>query len=187
MFHVELRHFPHVAREFNLNSQQLQERFVGPWVAGKTIELGEHKFSQERARLTVYEGPALRADELGMGRGWGNATRGGSDVTARVLEQQPHDANELAELKMRLLDACREREIEVCESARIAGALQPGRRASERLALAEQAVWELLHAGAIRMTQDGADVGREQWQPLLLPWSTWAGTAAQRVRIGGSA
>jgi hypothetical protein len=186
VFHVELRQFPHVAREFNLSPEALQARIVAPWVAGQIIELGERKWAPERARLTIYEGPELRTDELGMGRGWSNATRSGTDVTARVLAQTQGDASnvgDLAELKLRLLEACRGGAVEVRESVRLAGALRPGARASERLALAEQAVWEMLHTGDLRLLEDGAAVGRDQWQLLLLSWGTWAEIGADHARI----
>ena len=186
MFHVELRQFPHVAREFNLTADELQSRIVEPWLAGQVIELGERKWAPERARLTIYEGPQLRSDELGIGRGWSNATRSGTDVTARLLAQSQGDSStvsDLAELKLRLLEACRGGAIDVRESIRHAGALHPGARASERLGLAEQAVWELLHTGDLQMLEDGVEVTRDQWQPLLLSWSTWAEAGADHARI----
>ncbi len=189
MFHVELRQFPHVAREFNLSAEELHARIVGPWAAGQVVALGERKWAPERARLTIYEGPQLRPDEIGMGRGWSNVTRGGHDVTARVLTEAQRGGaspDELADLKVRLLEACRSGIIEVRESMHLAGALSPGRRVSERLALAEQAVWELLHTGDLRMLEDGEEVERDRWQPLLLAWSTWTGTGARPVQVAVS-
>lgn len=188
MFHVELRQFPHVAREFNLSDDQL-ERLVRPWVEGKVVEMGERKWAPERARLTIYEGPQLRPDEIGMGRGWSNATRSGQDVTARILQDAQSPAarpGELADVKLRLLEACAQGPIEVRESVRLAGVLAPGARASERVALAEQAVWELLHTGNLRMLQDGEEVTRDHWEPLLLSWATWGETGAERIQVAVS-
>ncbi len=65
----------------------------------------------------------------------------------------------------------------------IAGATRFGARVSERLALAEQAVWELLHAGAIALDGDGAgpQPGAAEWQRVLLDWDAWSGAHAVRV------
>ena len=30
---------------------------VRPWVRGQVVELGERRWSPERAKLTIYEGP----------------------------------------------------------------------------------------------------------------------------------
>jgi hypothetical protein len=48
---------------------------------------------------------------------------------------------------------------------------------SDRLALAERAVWELLHEH--RLTLIGADgpMEREQWEPVLLRWESWSDEA----------
>jgi hypothetical protein len=189
MFHIELRQFPHVAREFNVSAEKL-ERVVRPWVEGNVVEMGERKWAPERARLTIYEGPQLRPDEIGMGRGWSNATRSGQDVTDRVLEEAQGGGaarpGELADFKLRLLAACATAPIEVRESVRLAGVLAPGARASERLALAEQAVWELLHTGNLRMLHDGREVAPGDWEPLLLAWATWGETGAEQITIAVS-
>ena len=70
MFHVELRQFPHVARAFNLTREQLDERFVRAWVSGVPVEHEDRRWAPDRARLAILEGPELRLDEIGMGRGW---------------------------------------------------------------------------------------------------------------------
>ncbi len=49
---------------------------------------GERKWAPERAKLTIYEGPELRPDEIGVGRGWGNVTKYGTDVTGRLLSAE---------------------------------------------------------------------------------------------------
>jgi hypothetical protein len=55
---------------------------------------------------------------------------------------------------------------------------------SERLAVAEQAVWELLHTGAIVLDGDGAGAGAgaAEWQRVLLDWDAWTGAKAVQVR-----
>jgi hypothetical protein len=46
-------------------------------------------------------------------------------------------------------------------------------RASERLALAEQAVWELLHQGGLEISGPQGLVEPARWQPIVISWSTW--------------
>jgi hypothetical protein len=188
VFHVELRQFPNVARAFNLTAEELEARIVAAWVAGEMVEWGDRRWAPERARLTIYEGPTLRTDEMGMGRGWANATRAGEDVTERVLAQaqRPSARNASAEqMKGEILGLCAIGRIDVRETVRLAGALHPEWRVSDRLALAEQATWELLHAGSVRLTRgsgvESCPVGSEQWQPLLLAWSTWGDRDAPGV------
>ncbi len=85
MFHVEIRQFPHNAWRFNLNEQEVQA-IVLPWAHERIIEFGERKWSPERARLTVLEGPKLELQQLSMGRGWRTAQREGRDVTTRMIQ-----------------------------------------------------------------------------------------------------
>ena len=178
MFHLELRQFPNVARAFNLSDEELGRRFLGPWLDGRAVELDEHRFVPDRARLTVYEGRALATDEIGMGRGWGNVTRTGNDVTERVLAAASDPS--LEELKG---------EIEQRAPMTLPGVLTvanerwPERRASERLALAEMAVWELLHQRRIRLSRDGEPVVPEDWQPVILAWETWSADAGTALLI----
>jgi hypothetical protein len=188
VFHVELRQFPHVARAFNLTAQDLQARIVAPWVAGEMVDWGDRRWAPERARLTIYEGPQLRTDELGLGRGWANATRAGEDVTERVLVEAQRPSGRGADteqLKQEIIGLCGAGRIDVRETVRLASALHPEWRVSDRLGLAEQAIWELLHAGLARMTRVSSDairpVASEQWQPVLLGWSTWGDRDAPSV------
>lgn len=194
MYHVELRQFPHQARAFNLTSEELRARISAPWVAGETVECGDRRWAPERTKLTIYEGPRLRPDEIGLGRGWANATRGGVEVTASILadaQAQAQDAlgassdqteSSARELGQELLDACASGRVSVHESLSLASERHPGMRVSERLALAERSVWELLHHGRVRMVRrvpaDGGSrwevVEKAQWESILLAWATWA-------------
>ena len=78
---------------------------------------------------------------------------------------------------------CRDGGISLGACIEIAGGLRFGSRVSERLALAEQAVWELLHARAVALEGDGAgpQAGATEWQRALLDWDAWTGTHAVRV------
>lgn len=181
MFHLELRQFPHSTRAFNLTAEELSARFLDGWSAGRAVECDERQWAPDKARLTIYEGPRLRPDQIGMGRGWGNVTRSGREVTTELLSRarQSADAAPLAQLKRILLERCAAQPCEVRDAAALAQELWPGRRAGERLGLAEQAVWELLHEGRVSLTRGDArqqaPLERAQWQPSLLAWETWTG------------
>jgi hypothetical protein len=195
---MQLRQFPNVTRAFNLSRDELDARIVGPWTAGEVVEWDDRKWSPDRAKLTSYEGPELRAEEMGIGRGWANVTRSCEDVTARLLRESGRgrvgpDPREhaLAALRERILARAGAGPLQVRGVVELATELRPEWRASDRLALAEQAVWELLHRGSIRIVRAAAGVGgggsvvveSERWQRLLFDWATWAGNDASRVIV----
>lgn len=176
MFHLELRQFPHQTREFNLTREQLEARVVGPWVRGELVALGDRRWDPERAKLAIYEGRALATEEIGMGRGWANATRTGEEVTARVLaEAQEGGRPPLAELKQAVLARCTGTRLDAHEVVELVGDGPLPARASERLALAEQAVWELLHERKVELVREGATLEPEAWRAALISWATWSG------------
>jgi len=192
VFHVEVRQFPHVARAFNLSRQQLEQRILAPWWCGMELVLDRQRFTPARARLLVYEGPPLDSAEMGLGRGWANATRAGRDVTAQVLEhargQAPAPAGDsaLAQVKQALLERCDGGPVAVHDVVALAGQARLGALVSERVALAEQAVWELLHEGRVALVTAGeqsGQAGTEAWRATLTAWETWA---ARDVSIEGS-
>ncbi|HET8979254.1 MAG TPA: hypothetical protein VFN87_13915 [Solirubrobacteraceae bacterium] len=195
MYHLELRQFPHVARIFNLGREELDARFVRPWVTGSIIEHDERRWAPDRVRLKILEGRALRPDELGMGRGWATASRACADVTEAVMAEVRRGARahpEVESLKAVIEEVAagappRGTEARAAGTApggaigfadvmALAAAAHPGRRVSEQLAIAEQAVWEMLHQQRLEMTAGGEPVGREAWQGVVLSWATWAGT-----------
>ena len=178
VFHVELRQFPHQARAFNLTREQLDARIVGPWASGGAIDLDDRRWSPDRAKLTIYEGPELAPDQLGLGRGWANVTREGEDVTARILAEPGRaSAGPVAELKRELLDRCAYGPVPLRRLVELTGERYPQARVSERVALCEQAVWELLHEGAVTLARGGTAVERQDWQGVLLRWEAWTGDA----------
>jgi hypothetical protein len=114
---------------------------------------------------------------MGMGRGWASATRTGEDITASVIEEAERGAQARPEVEA-LKDAIQEAaagQLGFQDVMALAAAAHPHWRASEQLALAEQAVWEMLHQGRVQMTAGGDAVARERWQPLVVSWATWAG------------
>jgi hypothetical protein len=195
VYHVQLRQFPHVTRDFNLDAEALHSRILGPWLAGKTVASGDRRWARERARLTIYEARALRPEEIGMGRGWANVTRTGEDVTARLLVEaegaaeradayQPAAA-ELERCKQLILvrAGASRAGVELRDCVEVAAGSRLGARASERLALAEQAVWELLHAGAVQLVSEDGALAPSEWQRMLLDWQTWSGEAGRRRHL----
>jgi hypothetical protein len=184
MYHLELRQFPHVARIFNLSREGLETRFVGPWVAGSIIDHDDRRWVPERARLKILEGPELRPDELGMGRGWATATRSSRDVTDAVIAEARRGAEARPEVES-LKDAVQEvaaSAITVQDVMALAAAAHPAWRPSEQLALAEQTVWEMLHQHRLALTSGGEPVAHDQWQPILLSWETWTGAGPRLER-----
>ncbi|MGO9974563.1 MAG: hypothetical protein ACLP01_17520 [Solirubrobacteraceae bacterium] len=204
MFHVELRQRPHVARTFNLEEAEVIERFIAPLLAGRALTYSDRDWDPKSTKLTVLEGPELRVEDMGMGRGWGNAQRTGTDVTDRLLARARALAArppELDRLKERILGRVDAGPLTLYRAVALAAELMSGRRASHCLALAEDAIWELLHDGAIdliaggRFASDrpepqtgaptGAPVIERQWQAHLIDWRSWAPEAScvQRHRL----
>lgn len=197
MFHIQLSQSVHVSREFNLSEEDLRRRIVEPWLARSLISSGDRDWAPERAKLTIYEGPELGPGELGIGRGWGNVTKQGTDVTARWLARQvaaPAPATgpsgpppgELERCRQEIARCAREGELDLGDCLAIAGALHFGSRVSERVALVEQAVWELLHMNLITLEGEGIPdgAGTLEWQGVLLDWNAWTGARAVSVRPG---
>ncbi len=185
MYHLELRQFPHAARAFNLDRATLDERFLKPFVTGEPIRYEDRTWPPEKTRVTVLEGPLLEQSDLGLGRGWGNATRLGEDVTKQVLAEIDRGADarpEVESLKDAIAEVARV-PITFPDAVALAAAKQPLWRASEQLSLAEQSVWELLHQGRVELRDDDEPVERERWQPIVLRWSTWAGTTGAELRL----
>ncbi len=190
MFHVELRQFPHVARAFNQERDELEARILKPWVEGQPIELDDRSWEPERARIAIYEGRALAPDEIGLGRGWANVTRTGVDVTQRLLTAARRAAErppELLRLKDELLAQCGPSGLALREVVDLAAPGDDTQLASARLALAEQAVWELLHAGHVNLVRSETRLDRSEWQAVLLSWASWNEDAVSVERPPGRA
>jgi hypothetical protein len=178
VYHVELRQDSRSARAFNLTSSRLAATVLEPWKRGDTLKLGDQEWDPSEADLTIYEGRELRPDELGMGRGWSSAVKTGEDVTARVLAgpaAAAEDPPAIAKFKADVLAQCGSGRIGLHQVVWLANDRYGAWRVSDRIALAERAVWELLHQGRIRMLDAAGEVERARWEPVLLAWDTWAG------------
>src|SRR5205823_12504144 len=79
------------------------------------------------------------------------------------------------QVKHELVARCTEAPLPITEVLALASAGRAGSRASDRLALAEDAVWQLLHQGQVRLVRGGEPVAAEEWEAVLLAWETWAG------------
>ena len=157
--------------------------FLQPWVAGQTIDWSGRKWAPDRAKLAVYQGPELRPDEIGMGRGWANAARSGEEVTARVLAEQDQIARggqPLQALKLDRGGAVRRGAADPVQCCLRAAERWPQLRASECLALAEQAVWELLHERRVSLVSDRAGVHAPVGEDQLAPRAARLGELERR-------
>jgi hypothetical protein len=184
VYHLELRQFPHVTRVFNLGRTELETRFVQPWVKGEMIDQDERRWAPERTRLKVLIGPALRPDALGLGRGWGSVTKDSQDVTEAVIaeaQRGAHSRPEVEALKQQIVRRISE-PFALSAVMALADVAHPGWRASEKLAVAEQAVWELLHQERVTMRSGDAEIPREHWEATVLRFSTWAPGAEITLR-----
>jgi hypothetical protein len=158
MFHAELRQFPHVARAFNLTREELEARILRPLAAGARVELNEQRFSPEKVKLTIYEGPELPVEEMGMGRGWGNATKAGENVTDRLLAEARaalQSPPALEGLKDAIVARTAAGRVGMEELLELASELAGDVDANQRVALAARATWELLGEGRVSLTRFG--------------------------------
>lgn len=146
MFHVELRQFPHATRTFNLTREELDARVLGPWIAGRPVELDDRRWSPEKAKLAIYEGRALETSEIGLGRGWATVTRTGEDVTGALLaEAQAVAGAPVAALKEEIAARCAQGPLGYEQLLALAGGAAP---------VAEQAILELLREDRLKLLPD---------------------------------
>ncbi len=175
MFHLELRQFPHVARVFNLPREELDTRFVRLWAGGTTIRYEDQSYLPDKGQIRVFEGPEIRREEMGMGRGWANVGRTCQEVTETVLAEAERgtETRSAVETFKAMLRGAARTPMTFAEVMALASGEHPGRRASECLAMAEQAVWELLHQGRLTLATSAGLVAPEAWEAIVLSWSTW--------------
>jgi hypothetical protein len=187
VFHVELRQFPHQTRAFNLTREELDERILEPWMAREPIELNEYKWLPDRATLTIYEGPELSLADMGLGRGWQNVTRKGRDVTQEVLIEARDDSGPMPtadDFKAEVAARSAAGAIPITGLVELAGEWYPHSRVSERIALCEGVVWELLHSVPVTLIRRGEPVPAYAWQELLLTMPTWTDDGPDAVSLG---
>jgi len=175
-YHLQLRMRPHMARAFNLTAEELTARFLAPLVNGRELIYNDREWSPRKTTVTIYEGPELAVEQMGMGRGWGNVQRSGTDVTDRVLSQAREQTARhpaLDRLAERLAGRLSAGPVALGEVVVLADDLMEGRLVSERLAVAERAVWELLQGGRATLLADGVAVSGERWREVLTRSGSW--------------
>ena len=144
MYHFELKDFPNVYTQFNVDEREMA-LFLMEWIKGRKVEIGERRWDPAETELTVLEGVELELGQLSMGRGWSVAVSQGTDVTQRVLDAvrspAPPAAAEPASVEPAavgaLLGADGER---LLERWREVAGRSPELKPSEALALAEHAL-----------------------------------------------
>jgi hypothetical protein len=180
VYHLQLRMRPHMARAFNLTAAELTDRFLAPMVNGRELIYNDREWSPRKTTVTIYEGPELPVEQMGMGRGWGNVQRSGTDVTERILRQargQTARHPALDRLQERLAGRLSASPVTLGEVLALADDLMDASRVSERLAVAELAVWELLARGEGSLLADGVAVEPERRQEVLMRSESWLGGA----------
>lgn len=168
----------HVARAFNVGDADLHTQFLAPLRGGEPFRFQDREWEPRKTRLLVFEAPELRPDQIAMGRGWGTVEKLGKEVTAEVVSGRqavasPARPAAVDPLKQQLIDQVSAGALPLCDVVVMAAALAPGRRASEQLAAAEMAVWELLHQGQAGLQSGEATVTQDRWQQLLLDTRAW--------------
>jgi hypothetical protein len=161
MFHVEMRMGAEVVRQFNLSEQGLWTRYLAPLMADRDFVLEGHDFTPRKTRISIFEGPQLRPDQLALGRGWQNVERSGNDVTEAILARSHEyvSAAQASPPTVPVPDALRERligrlsagPVTFDEITDMAAELTPGSAAGEQLASAERAALDLLRNGAAQL------------------------------------
>jgi hypothetical protein len=185
MYHLELRMGIDQARAYNLTEADLHTRFITPLTSGRTIEYGDKEWIADKTRVSVFEAPQLRPDQIAMGRGWPNVQKNGQDVTERVLAavQRTGAANSTsAALKDRLLGRLSAGSVTLSEVLTLAGEMSKGERFSQQAAVAEMAVWDLLHQDELVLESGGLPVPETEWQWLLMDHRAWV-DADPEVRL----
>jgi hypothetical protein len=178
MFHVELRQRPNVARAFNLTQEEVREQFLVPLGTGRPFAYSGHEWDGGKAELTVLEGPRLEPNQLIFGRGWPNAQKLSTDVSAEIATQSRAEAESrevVGRLQERILGGLIGGPIALAQLLPLADDLLPGRGSGERLAAVAQAVWELLHRHRADLVDPtGSAMPQGEWQQALLAEETWS-------------
>ena len=93
-----------------------------------------------------------------MGRGWGNATKAGENVTDRLLAEARaalQSPPALEGLKDAIAARTAAERVGMEELLELAGELAADVDANQRVALAARATWELLGEGRVSLTRSG--------------------------------
>jgi hypothetical protein len=161
MFHVEMRDGLQSVRAFNLSEEALDAQFLAPLMADAEFSYEGHEWTPRKTRLKIFEGPQLRPDQLGLGRGWQNVERKGSDVTEAILDRARAHVTLVATQPPATIDALRERligrlsggPVSFEDVVAMAAELMPATTVEAQLAAAERAAVEVLQAGSAHLAR----------------------------------
>jgi hypothetical protein len=198
LYHVELRETPHNTHVYNVDAERLQRELVGPWVRGQIVRFGDQEWIPQRSKITVLEGPHMPLGQLGLGKGWSNASRVSEDVTQRVLDAAqtalrvsgpPSTPSPVLVREIRL--GCAVEPVSLRTVWRLAGSAMSTASAGEGLVLAERAVSELLRQGAVELCRGGAagalPLTAEEAERVLGAVEEWSSEAADAVFVRAAA
>ncbi len=186
VFHVQIQEGSDSVRAFNQSAAALRANVIVPWLAGDVIELGDMRWIPAKGDITILEGRRLRPDEISMGRGWNSAHKHAVDVTDAMLSRgRGPGADPLVGFKERVLAQCAGGRIGAHQVVWLANVEYPASPVSERIALAERAIWELLHQGRLRIypSRSVEPADPADWQAILLDWATWADPSGPAVLL----
>ena len=174
-----------MARAFNLSRDELDRRFARPWVTGTEIEHEDRRWSPGKAKLVIFEAPELGVEELGLGRGWAAVGKNGVEVTETVLAEagRAAEGRSTVEIVKAAIRGAARTPLTLAETIELIVAEYPSWRPSEQLAMAEQAVWELLHQGRVVLRGPDGPLESERWSEVLLSWATWTGADGSTGRL----
>ena len=172
VFHVQLRQSVNVSREFNLTEDELRRAHPRAMdgrsarsVRGAKVGAGAGEAHDLRGSGTASrrdrDGPRLGERDQARDR----CDRSGCWPTPAVPRRRPPTPPRRPSWITASRRSCAARRAAgstLPDCILLAGSRRFGARVSERLALAEQAVWELLHAGAIALDGDGVGAGRRR-------------------------
>lgn len=88
-FHVEISAGMRRARVFNLSREDLSAQVVEPWLAQRTIVMGDREWDPAKSSLKILEGPQMETRDLSFGQGWANAERKSKNVSREVVSNAP--------------------------------------------------------------------------------------------------
>ena len=122
-----------------------------------------------------------------LGRGWTNAQKLSTDVSDRIATRAQADTGDrevVRRLQERIVGGVIGGPLALARVVTLADDLLAGHRASERLAAAEQAVWDLLHRGGAELVDGtGTTIPPDRWQGVLLRWESWSPAQATTSAI----
>ena len=130
------------------------------------------------------------------GFSWANVTKNCTEVTEQLLTLERQAAasgsagnratETVSRLQAEILERCALGELVVSELIELLSRRHPDWRVSDRIALAEQSIWQLLHQGRLTISwaDGGPPIEKDAWGPVLLSWRTWSPDGAPDVLLG---